>query len=332
MRALVVGYFSTFGDIEVLRQVERQLSAVGMPYDIHAYDDRVRKHFRGTVDLKTATPEHYTHLLLVCGPFSRWFFEAYNIDLDRFSHCTRVGVNLSMVQDLEAYNPLDAVIGRDSNQWARSDISFLEDVSKVPVVGLCLARNQGEYGTRQAHDTADTLLRKLAARAGCATIELDTEFPMEHNTSGLSCPEQFESICARVDVMLTSRLHGMVLSLKKGTPVVAIDAISGGAKLSRQAGAIGWPEIFSVDSATDTLLDKALERCLAPAARVEAQRCALAARDALAGFSDEFAAALGAEPRRCSIYTPPPPRPHGKWPRRFCPISLGGSSGDFGPR
>ena len=41
MRALVVGHFSTFGDLEVLHQVEHHLAIAGLPYDVGAYSTRL---------------------------------------------------------------------------------------------------------------------------------------------------------------------------------------------------------------------------------------------------------------------------------------------------
>ena len=49
----------------------------------------------------------------------------------------------------------------------------------------------------------------------------------------LRTAEEVESLIARMDVVLTTRLHGLVLALKHGVPVVAIDPIAGGAKLRR---------------------------------------------------------------------------------------------------
>jgi len=136
-------------------------------------------------------------------------------------------------------------------------------------------------------------------------MEIDTEWPVQRNAYGLASPEQFESVCARVDVMLTTRLHGTVLSLKNGIPVIAVDAISGGGKVLRQANAIGWPEAFAIDQATDAALDEALARCLHPAGRDRAQSCAAGAREALGNFSRDFAAALHAAPQGKPSFTSP---------------------------
>jgi hypothetical protein len=309
MRALIIGYFTTVGDIEVLRQVERQLYAGSVEYDVASYSAKIWKNVKGWVDIRQVDPFAYTHLLVVCGPFYQACFVRRGIDLDRFSHCTRVGVNLTMIEKLDDYDPLDVLLGRDSDQWHYPDLSFLECTDKVPVAGICLVHKQGEYGARQMHDKANDSLRRLAKRAHLATIELDTEWPGSRNANGLSSPTDFESVCARVDVMLTTRLHGMVLSLKNGVPVIAVDAIAGGGKVGLQAGAVGWPEVFAVNDVTDDDLDAALARCLTPAARDRAHFCSDAARKALVGFSTQFKAALDTAPQGKPSFTAPAPAP-----------------------
>ncbi len=44
-----------------------------------------------------------------------------------------------------------------------------------------------------------------------------------------------------MDIVVTTRLHGMVLALKNGVPAIAVDPIVGGAKITQQARAINWP-------------------------------------------------------------------------------------------
>ena len=75
-----------------------------------------------------------------------------------------------------------------------------------------------------------------------------------------------------MDVVLTTRLHGLVLALKNGVPAVAVDPIAGGAKVRRQAETLGWPHVFTADDVTAAAVRDALEQCLTPDARAEARR------------------------------------------------------------
>ena len=66
---------------------------------------------------------------------------------------------------------------------------------------------------------------------------------------------------------MTTRLHGLVLALKNGVPAVAIDTVAGGAKVARQADALGWP-VLAADSLTASELaeGRSSSSCLIEAA------------------------------------------------------------------
>ncbi len=297
-RALIVGHLTTFGDLEVLDQAMELLTRCGVPFDVASYYGHVSASSPDWLQPDAVIPERYTHLIVCCGPFSKFILAAARFDFNRYRHCVRIGFNLTMIEPIHAFNPFDVVIGRDSNEWAYPDLSVLQSVPRRPVVGLCLAEGQTEYpdGQRQ-HATAAQRLKSLVARHGLAAVVLDTEYPRTANRAGLGTAAEFESICARLDVMLTNRLHGTVLALKNGVPVIAVDAISGGNKVSRQCRALGWPEVFAAESASDRALDEALQRCLLPAARVQAAGVALAARQMWSHIDTEFERALRTVPR-----------------------------------
>ena len=44
-----------------------------------------------------------------------------------------------------------------------------------------------------------------------------------------------------MDVVITTRLHGTVLALKNGVPVIPIDPIADGAKITLQVKSLNWP-------------------------------------------------------------------------------------------
>ena len=297
MRALVIGYFSTVGDLEVLSVVRSWLEREGLEHDTSAYHAAVSNALVGSLPLNSVKPERYSHLLVVCGPFWREFFVGARFDLDRFSHCTRIGVNLSMIAPLEDYDPFDAFVGRDSDQWSFPDLSFLDVVDRIPVVGLCLAPPQREYKKRQAHDQAANLLHEAARCVGVAVQVLDTRWPVSRNDGAVDSPMSFESILARCDALLTTRLHGAVLALKSGVPVVALDPVVGGDKVVRQMQQVAWPRVRAVDEANVDGLADDLRWCLTSAARDEARRSADRGRQGAGALREVFCAALAAEPQ-----------------------------------
>ncbi|WP_139166676.1 polysaccharide pyruvyl transferase family protein [Paracoccus chinensis] len=154
---------------------------------------------------------------------------------------------------------------------------------------------------------------------GCAALSRDPAVPVpswthpglaETNRLGLSNGAQVEAVCRRLDVMLTTRLHGMVLALKNGVPVIAIDPVAGGDKVTRQARLLGWNEVFEADLVTDEAVAAALERCLSEEGRARASLVKEAATRSLADFDAEFTAALKvpAQPELRADLVPAPGR------------------------
>ncbi|SFA62035.1 Polysaccharide pyruvyl transferase [Paracoccus halophilus] len=317
-RALLVGHFSTVGDVEVLRQIERRLEEVGLGYDVSPYTAARLSVDKSWLDSRTLDPRRYTHLIVICGPFTPEMAVQHDGIFGRFQHCVHIGVNLTMVRSIADFNPFEVLLERDSDRAVRADLSFREPSDPVPVVGLCLASAQREYGDRRRGDLGEKKLRRLIQHAGVAFIEMDTSVPVETNRFGLSSAAEFEAICARLDVMLTTRLHGMVLALKNGIPAIAIDPVAGGDKVTRQARKLGWSEVFDADHVTDEELAAALSRCLLQDGRDHAQRVKDAAIESLSEFDSQFAAAL-AEPARPELRADlaPPPTKIRTWRRRF---------------
>lgn len=313
-RALLTGHFSTVGDVEVLHQVQTRLDAVGMPYAVTPFSQHRVESDPSWVPADALDPSEFTHLFVICGPYAPDYPAEYPWIFGRFRHCTQIGVNLTMVAPLESCNPFDALIERDSDRSVRPDLSFLTDAPRVPVVGLCLVQSQREYGDRQQHDVAARRLRDVIRSTGAAIVELDTALPRSMNHAGIGTPEEFESICARLDAVVTTRLHGTVLALKCGVPVVAVDAIRGGDKVTRQTRLLGWPESYVLDETPDETLAGALRRCLTPDMRQSARTCAAGARDMLADYDAAFLATLdaAADPSRR-----PPMPPRRGWPSRL---------------
>lgn len=291
-RALIIGLLSTVGDIEVLEQVQAELVTAGIAYDVAPYKPRIRAGNLAWLDPRRADPAAYTHLVVVCGPFTKEMFHKERDLFDRFAHCVWIGVNLSMLDPLASFNPFDFLIERDSELTSRPDLSLLHRSERLPVIGVCLAGTQPEYGTRQNHQLAELKIRSLLKRRNVAVLELDTKWPRARNSEGTANAAQYESLCARVDVLVTTRLHGMVLALKNGVPVVAVDAVNGGDKVTRQANILQWPEVFAADAVSDLDLELALDRCLAPEAKKAALDCACLARESLSDFGNQFAQAL----------------------------------------
>lgn len=286
MRVLVAGWFSfphahaTAGDLLARDLVCEWLESAGYSFDV-----AVAPPFRGGISLNDAGPASHSHAIFVCGPFERKAYEAEF--LGRFANCFVIGLNLTMIAPLDEWNPFDFLIERDSSANAHPDVVFATRQGLVPVVGRCLV--EPYEGAIDA--VANAAIDRLLASREVSIVEIDTR--LDVNTTGLRTPREIESLLARMDVVVTTRLHGMVLALKNGVPAIAIDPEAGGAKIKRQAETIGWPVMFTADSVTDEALQKAFDYCLTEQARAAAKRCGELAANRIEETRRDLLATLG---------------------------------------
>jgi hypothetical protein len=175
-----------------------------------------------------------------------------------FAHAQRWAVNVSAVSD-DARPLFHQVWERDAPGTSRPDLAIGTTTPDVPVVAVAFTPAQEEYGGRsQAEQVRATIEGWLGAR-GIPWFELDMDLfgkPYER------FPSQVEALIRRADVVVSMRLHALVLGLAHGVPVVACDAIAGGAKVSAQAAALGWPVVLRAGEIDPTTLDAALEHAL----------------------------------------------------------------------
>ncbi|MCE9633888.1 MAG: polysaccharide pyruvyl transferase family protein [Methylophilales bacterium] len=228
----------------------------------------------------------FTHLIAVCGPVWRAMWEGENLSSPAFSNCSKVGLNLSMIEDLSVWNPFDILIERDSVLNARADMAFLAPTRSFPVVGICLVHPQQEYGNVQRHDQVTKILQLVLKRLKVGLVAISTEI----ESLDLDSPAEpvVESLIANLDTLVTTRLHGMVYALRNGIPPVVIDPIAGGAKVLAQARAIGWPHVIAADMLTEERLMQLIEHCLSSEAREEAKACLNMAVEKASCIEKEF--------------------------------------------
>jgi hypothetical protein len=266
VNVLVTGWFSfeeghaTAGDLLACNLTCQWLADAGIPYEIAAAPP-----FRGDVDWRLADAERYSHVVFVCGPFGRGPLELSL--LDRFRGCQLLGLNLSMLQPLPEWNPFTLLWERDSSETVRPDITFRAPRQRVPVVGLCLVE---VYEGAQVAE-ANAAIGAFLDRHDLAVVPIDTR--LDRNETGLRSAAEVDALIAKMDLVVTTRLHGMVLALRQGIPVIAIDPEPGGAKIRRQADVIGWHVVTSIDLLNETFLEESLQYCLTDAAPRLASEC-----------------------------------------------------------
>jgi hypothetical protein len=289
VKALVTGWFSfeqmgaTAGDLLV-----RDLACEWLERSGYSYDVAHAPPFPGGVNWRSADPGAYSHVVFVCGPFGNG--APITELLERFDGCRLVGLNLTMLESLDAWNPFDLLFERDSSATSNPDVSFLSRQVRVPVVGVVLIDTQPEYKERDALKVANSAIRRLVASREMSAVVIDTR--LDANSTGLRSASEVESLIARMDVVLTTRLHGTVLALKNGVPAVVVDPVAGGGKIHRQAETIGWPLVFAADRNLDGALGQAFDYCLTEEARIKARECRERAKGMVREVRDKFISSL----------------------------------------
>ncbi len=119
-----------------------------------------------------------------------------------------------------------------------------------------------------------------------AVVPIDTA--ILKNQGGLRTQGEIESLISKMDVVITTRLHGTVLALKNEVPVIPVDPIAGGAKITLQVKTLNWPVLFNANDIVDKTLEDALDYCLSITAKQKAKQCALEAVLQLNKIKEKF--------------------------------------------
>lgn len=200
-------------------------------------------------------PAKYSIFIFVCGP---WYPKVHALLLEQFSHCLKIGVNLTVAEPGLA--GFDALLARDNPQEHRADLAFARQPERLPVVGVLLVERQAAYGSRQRHLYVKKVFEEYLSSGKVVPLHFDTV--IFGNQVGLESGAAFESLLRKVDVLITNRLHGLVLGLKNNVPVAAVDSVAGGGKVSAQAKSLGWPVLIPVEELSVETLDETVKKCL----------------------------------------------------------------------
>jgi hypothetical protein len=304
VRVLIIGWASvlhgeaTAGDLLSGEAVADRLRADGAEVDL-AYSPAVLRAYgeRGGLLLEDADevlqvdPGKYTHVVWACGPLTGRPVQRVH---ERFPDARRIAVGVSVLDPADpAVTGFHAVVPRDAPATVpRRDLAARPPIDTVPVVGVYLTRGQGEYGARRRHDAVAAALAGWLGGLDVARLELDTRVdPRDWRLPATA--EQMLAIVARLDVVVTTRMHGLVLALRAGVPALAVDPVAGGAKVTAQARAWDWPGVLGAEEvlAGTPALDEAFGWCVSPAGRAAAART----RDeAPAAGADQLAALTAA--------------------------------------
>jgi hypothetical protein len=287
-RTLVCGWFSlaggeaTAGDLLSMEAV-RGLAAVDGPVDVATNEG-----FAEGPRWERLDPADYDRLVFVCGPLHG---DAVRRLVDRFADRWKVAVNVSVV-DPELARRFDVVVARDDGDTVEPDLALRAHPSRLPLVGVVRAHPQPEYPAAR-HQQVHGMIRLALASRPCAVVDFDTR--VHPSADPLSAhgrsSQEVSELAARMDAVVTTRLHGLVLSLARGIPAVAVDPVAGGAKVARQADAIGWPCVLRAEDGPEDVA-RALTWCLTEDGRDAARRCVAATQPRLEAVVTRVHAAL----------------------------------------
>ncbi|MFJ7147611.1 polysaccharide pyruvyl transferase family protein [Streptomyces sp. NPDC100445] len=292
-RLLLTGWFSflhgeaTAGDVLALDRVRDVLGRAGVAHDV-AWSPGFRP---GALHLADVRPENYSHLVFVCGPLHGPRIE----ELHRtFAHCVRIAVGTSVIApDGPAVTGFHRVLARDAADIppGRDLAARAPALPPPPVVGVVLTHGQHEYGRQRRHDqVAEQVTRWLLAK-DCARLELDTRLDVR-DWRLCATPAQLEAVLTRLDLVVTDRLHGLVLALRAGVPALAVDPVEGGAKVTAQARACGWPALVPAEALDEARLDRWWHWCLTSGRVAAGERAAEFREGVVADGADRLLEAL----------------------------------------
>lgn len=276
MRVLLTGWASflhgeaTAGDVLSLRAAGAALAEAGIDHRV-AWSPGFRP---GALHLPDAPPEDYTHVVFACGPVHGPQVRSLH---ERYAACRRIAVGVS-VPDAEdpAVTGFHRILPRDDGVTAELDLALGAPVSPTPVLGVVLAPHQPEYGSSGRHGDVHEALTGWLAGLDCARVPLDSRLA-HADWERCATPDQFAALVSKMDAVVTTRLHGLVFGLKAGVPVLAVDPVAGGGKVTAQGRALDWPVVAAEDVADPALLDARLKWCLPASVRPPAHPASLAA-------------------------------------------------------
>ncbi|MBB4689143.1 polysaccharide pyruvyl transferase family protein [Amycolatopsis jiangsuensis] len=267
MRVLLTGWAgftrgeASAGDVLSLHAVSDTLTEAGIAH-VTAWSPGF---LPGEPSLDDCPPEDFTHLVFACGPLHGDQVRELH---ERYAGCARIAVGVSVPDPADpAATGFDAVFPRDDGDARSADLSLAGRVGSPPVVAVVLAPDQPEYGDARRHSAVHDTLTEWLRSVDCGRIPLDTRLATD-DWRHCATPDQFVAVLSRVDVVVSTRLHGLVLGLKAGIPVLAVDPIAGGGKVSAQGAVLDWP-VLPADSTPDDLTAR-LDWCCCAEARARA--------------------------------------------------------------
>jgi hypothetical protein len=268
----------TIGDAHAVQNLSERLDASGFEHCIVSQSDWKFTN-APTVRRICDLGEDIDSLILVCGPLAEHARLRQLIEEHHRARKIAVGVSV-LANHAEFARCFDEVLARDGTPDAAFDLAparfGANPTAPVPAsnqpIALCFVGKQAEYGAGRSslHKQAEDRLMRGAKRTGLPVKAVSTVLSGRHNGE-----RQILEAFQTSQIVATTRLHGSLYALLNGRPVVALDQIPGGAKVSDVLCRIGWPLVFRADQADERLIEDAFETARSGGVRGDVERARL---------------------------------------------------------
>ncbi|WP_395448198.1 polysaccharide pyruvyl transferase family protein [Aminobacter sp. UC22_36] len=276
----------TLGDLMAVNNLSARLARGGIEHAVVSHTDLRLPDHLSVDDIYSIQPAQ--KLVFVCGPVTdnRELRDLLSIH----ARAKKVAVGVSVLTNQSTMNGrFDRIVARDGADRSYFDLAIAEFVAPAQrgttfsTVGVCLRGPQGEYGDARKGmaQLAETVFQDVVRQNGFQPISIDTVL------SAKNTPATINAQLAASDIVLTTRMHGALLALAAGKPVIAIDQVPGGAKVAAVVGKTGWPFVFRAENVGPETIHEAVDNLR----RGDWQAQVLAAQGQIRGMTDEALAA-----------------------------------------
>ena len=236
------GEVTTIGDLMAVYNVALYLTRSVGHVDI-AWSGNLFDLTRYCIDVEGADQPHYDAVLYVCGPLTA----GHKHFLARFHASKKIALGVSITgRGTGTLNPLDfldAVYVRDSDlqsnfDLALADVGYPHLMASTKIrdsrVAICLAGDQAEYGADDGFDKAEDLIQQVTTNHQIVSVQT-----LLASTRPLPASVELDLQCS--SALITTRMHGALLAIYHGVPLISIDQIRTGAKVTKMVTQLDWP-------------------------------------------------------------------------------------------
>lgn len=245
---------TTVGDVMALYNVATRLVQQGLRPRI-AWGGNLFELDPLRVDIRAVPPDAVDCLVFVCGPLAKFIGTLCN----RFEKAKKIAVGVSVIERLGTERLFDAVVPRDSAAYSTFDLAvadvgwphlYVDQRHQAPGLGVCLVGPQAEYFASDKSDAVAATIEKLKSELRLPSIGLNT----------LIYPARPNIYCAEMElqsrqILVTTRMHATLLSVFHRLPVISVDQIEGGAKVTRLNTKVGIDTIQASNDVGPRLLN-----------------------------------------------------------------------------